>query len=179
MADTEDQALDNDPILNHPRFNDTESKIAIANHPLHAMMVSFPICAAFGTLGADLAYWWTGDAFWARAALWAIGCGFVIGVAAAVAGTIELLSVAGIRIRASSWTHFVLAMTLLSVMAASWGFRLRDPVAAVLPYGLLLSLLGAAMTALTGWHGGKLVFDYQIGTARGDDNTGKDGSARS
>lgn len=36
---------------------------------------------------------------------------------------------------------------------------------AVLPYGLLLSLLVAALTALTGWHGGKLVFDYQIGTS--------------
>jgi len=27
-----------------------------------------------------------------------------------------------------------------------------------------MSFLAAGLTAVTGWHGGKLVFDYQIGT---------------
>lgn len=164
QPDPNDPFRENDPVSTHPAFGDTESKIAIASHPVHAMMVAFPICAAFGVLGADLAYWWTGDAFWGRAGVWAIGCGFWIGVAAGIVGTIELLAVPGIRIRSASWTHFILAMTLLSVMGANWMLRLDDPAGAVLPYGLLLSAMAAVMTGLTGWHGGKLVFDYQIGT---------------
>ena len=163
---SKEAALKRDPILSHPAFNETESRLAIASHPVHAMMVAFPIAAAFGTLGADLLYWWTGDEFWARAALWAIGSGFWLGLMAGLAGTVELLIVPGIRIRAASWTHFILAMTLLSVLGLNWGLRLADPHAAVLPWGVLLSGLGAVMTGLTGWHGGKLVFDYQIGTLR-------------
>lgn len=159
-------ALEHDPILSHPDFDEVESRMAIASHPVHAMMVAFPIAAAFGTLGSDLIYWYTGDPFWARAALWAIGSGFWLGILAGIAGIAEMLLVSGIRIRAASWTHFILAMTLLSVLGANWGLRLSDPVAAVLPWGVLMSVLSAGMTGATGWHGGKLVFDYQIGTLR-------------
>lgn len=164
------EAIRQDPILSHPEFNETESKIAISSHPVHAMMVAFPIAAAFGTAGSDLIYWWTGDPFWLRASLWAIGSGFWFGVMAGIAGTIELLVVPGIRIRTASWTHFIFAMTLLSVLGANWGLRLHDN-GQVLPWGVLLSIIGAGMTGLTGWHGGKLVFDYQIGTQRPDDRS--------
>jgi uncharacterized membrane protein len=154
-----------DPILNHPKFNETETRIAIASHPVHAMLVAFPIAAAFGTLGSDFIYWWTGDPFWLRASLWATGSGFWFGVAAAIAGTIELIIVPGIHIRSESWTHFIIAMVLLSILGANWGLRLYDGDL-VLPWGALLSVTGAVMTGVTGWHGGKLVFDYQIGTMK-------------
>jgi len=153
-----------DPIEEHVAFNDTETKIALSGHPLHAMMVAFPIALAFSTLGADAMYWLTADAFWPRVALWATGAAFGLGVLAGIAGTIELLMVPGIRIRASSWTHFILAVMLLSLLGLNWGYRLPDPQGAVLPWGILLSALTALMTGITGWHGGKLVFDYQIGT---------------
>jgi uncharacterized membrane protein len=95
---------------------------------------------------------------------------FLLGVAAGVSGTIELLMVRGIRIRAASWTHFVLAVMLLSILGANWGYRLTGYEQAVLPWGLMLSLFAAGFTGLTGWHGGKLVFDYHIGTS----STGRD-----
>jgi uncharacterized membrane protein len=129
------------------------------------MLVAFPIALAVCTLGADALFAWTGDGFWARAALWASGTGFGIGVLAGLAGTVELLAVPGIRARAASWTHFVIAVMLLAVLGANWGHRLADPVAAVLPWGLLLSLLSVGFTGFTGWHGGKLVFDYGLGAA--------------
>lgn len=155
-----------DPIQEHVAFNDTESKIAISGHPLHAMMVAFPISLAFLVLAADGMFWLTGDAFWPRVALWGSGVGFAMGVLAGIAGTVELLLVPGIRIRSASWTHFILAVMLLSVLGLNWGFRLDDPVGAVLPWGAMISALAAGMTGITGWHGGKLVFDYSIGSKR-------------
>ena len=154
-----------DPVEQRPSFDRTESKIAVAGHPIHAMLVAFPVALAASTLGADLFYWWTGDLFWARAALWASGAGFILGVLAGIAGTVELLMVPGIRARASSWTHFVIAVMLLSVLGANWGYRLGGYEAAVLPYGILLSAFAAAFTGFTGWHGGKLVFEYHVGVA--------------
>lgn len=160
-----------DPIHEHRSFHRTESKIAVAGHPIHAMLVTFPIALCVCTLGADALYWWTGDLFWPRVALWAAGVGFFMGLLAGAAGTAELLLVPGIRIRAASWTHFILAVMLLSVLGLNWGLRLPDPVAAVLPFGFLASLLATGMTGMTGWHGGKLVFDYGLGTqAEGPDH---------
>ncbi len=51
------------------------STAAIAGHPLHAMLIPFPIAFLLGALAADLAAWGTGDAFWTRAALWLAGAG--------------------------------------------------------------------------------------------------------
>lgn len=155
-----------DPIADHRSFNLTESRVAIAGHPLHAMLVAFPIALAMCTLGADALYWLTGDGFWPRVAIWAAGVSFVMGVLAGIAGTVELLAVPGIRIRTASWTHFILAVMLLSILGANWGHRWGDAEGAVLPWGLFASALAAGMTAITGWHGGKLVFDYGVGTRR-------------
>ena len=157
-----------DPIAETPGYEQTETRIAVHGHPIHAMSVAFPIALSFCLLGADLLYWWTGDTFWARAALWAAGTGFLFGMLAGFSGTAELLLVRGIRARAAAWTHAIIAVTLLSVLGANWGHRLYGYEAAVLPYGILLSALGATMVAFTGWHGGKLVFDYHLGTSKGN-----------
>ncbi|HKK28846.1 MAG TPA: DUF2231 domain-containing protein [Alphaproteobacteria bacterium] len=157
-----------DPITERPGFDETESKISILGHPIHAMSVAFPIALTFCALGADVLYWWTGDAFWARAGIWAVGTGFLFGMLAAFSGTAELLFVSGIRARAAPWTHSIIAVTLLALLGVNWGHRLYAYEAAVLPYGLLLSGLSVVMVWLTGWHGGKLVFDYRLGTSKGN-----------
>lgn len=154
-----------DPIHHERRAKRTESLVAVYGHPIHAMGVAFPIALAFCTLGCDLLYWWTADAFWARAALWGAGGAFVLGVLAGLAGTAELLLVPGIRHRSASWTHFVIAVMLLSILGTNWGWRIDNFEQAVLPFGLLLSAFAAGFTGFTGWHGGKLVFDYQLGTS--------------
>lgn len=161
----EEEGLYDDPVPNLPGFHQTSSAIAIAGHPLHAMSVAFPIALTFCTFGADVFYWWTGDSFWARAALWAAGMAFLIGVAAAFTGTLELLFVPGIRARAAAWTHAAIAVVLLSILGANWGYRLYGYEQAVLPYGILLSAFSVFMVGATGWHGGKLVFDYHLGTS--------------
>lgn len=157
-----------DPIAQRPGYDETESRIAILGHPIHAMSVAFPVALTFCVLGADLFYWWTGDAFWARAAIWAAGTGFLFGMFAGFSGTAELLFVRGIRARAPAWTHFIIAVTALALLGANWGHRLDDHVEAVLPWGLLLSVLSVIVVAATGWHGGKLVFDYRLGTSKGN-----------
>lgn len=156
-----------DPIEEHPGYEETESRIDIWGHPLHAMSVAFPVALTFCTFGADAFYWWSGELFWARAAIWAAGTAFLFGLAAGVTGTAELLMVPGIRIRAAAWTHFVIAVLLLSLLGANWGYRLQGYEAAVLPYGILLSGFSVLVVMATGWHGGKLVFDHRLGTSKG------------
>jgi uncharacterized membrane protein len=148
-------------LLELRRLN-TGSAVAVVGHPIHVLMVHFPIAFVIATLGVDVFYWWSGDPFWVRVGLWAAGFTFWSGVAASIAGTGELLLVRGIRLREASWSHAIAAMTLLAITAANWGLRLHYPES-ILPHGLTLSAVAAGMAGFAGWHGGKLVFDHGIG----------------
>jgi len=157
-----------DPITNTPAFEQTESRVAIWGHPLHAMTVAFPVALTFCAFGADLLYWWSGQERWAWAALWASGTGFLFGLLAGATGTVELLMVPGIRIRAAAWTHFVIAVMLLAILGLNWGWRLTGYEAVILPWGILMSGFAVLVVSVTGWHGGKLVFDYRLGISKGN-----------
>ena len=47
------------------------SSAKLLGHPIHPMLVPFPIAFFIGAFLADLAYLWLGDPFWANAAF---GC---------------------------------------------------------------------------------------------------------
>ncbi|WP_367269951.1 DUF2231 domain-containing protein [uncultured Agrobacterium sp.] len=126
------------------------------------MTVHFPIALVITTLACDFLFWWSADKFWVRAGIWASGGAFFSGVVAGVIGTAELLLVSGIRARVASWAHGVAAIALISVAGANWGGRTLGMID-ILPHGLGLSLLASGLTALAGWHGGKLIFDHGIG----------------
>lgn len=133
------------------------------------MLVPFPIAFLLALLAADVAWWWWQDPFWPRMSLWLAGAGAFMGVVAGIVGTVELLSVRNIRRRVAAWSHFVIAVMLLSVSIANWGLRLDDAEAHVLPWGIYLSGLGAVLVGLAGWLGGTLVFEHQVGVLDEDE----------
>ncbi len=144
MAAKDDPAVPREsPVLLELRRLDVGSAVAVVGHPIHVMMVHFPIAFVLATLGVDVFYWWSGDPFWVRVGIWSAGIAFWTGVAASIAGTAELLLVRGIRVLEASWSHAVAAMTLVAIAGASWGLRLTDPQS-ILPHGLALSGLAAA-----------------------------------
>ncbi|MDH2327278.1 DUF2231 domain-containing protein [Cereibacter sp. SYSU M97828] len=158
----ETHGSEKNPVIAKVEEKATDSFIAVAGHPLHAMAVHFPIALMICTLGIDILYWWDADPFWVRTGLWSSGLTFLAGLGAAAVGTVELLAVPGIRARAASWAHGIAGMALVSVAGANWGLRLAFPDA-VLPQGLALSVIGVVLTGIAGWHGGKLIFDHGIG----------------
>lgn len=146
-----------------PELTSTPSAVAVAGHPLHPMMVTFPIAFLLAALPSDMAYLYFGDPFWARMSLWLVGAGTLMGTLAGIAGTIELFSIPGVRRRVAAWNHFVASVMLLSVSFANWAWRLPDMEAAIAPWGLAMSVLTALMVGFAGWLGGGLVFEHQIG----------------
>ena len=162
MANTKPATPPPSQVLLELERLDVGSKVALVGHPIHVMLVHFPVAFVVATLGVDVFYWWTGDAFWLRAGLWAAGMAFWSGVAASIVGTGELLLVRGIRMLEASWSHAIAAMTLVAMAGANWGLRLID-TDSILPHGLVLSAIASVMVGFAGWHGGKLVFDHGIG----------------
>lgn len=145
------------------------TRVAFFGHPAHAMLVPFPIAFLVSVLASDLAWWYWGDPFWARVSLWLAGAGALTGIFAGAVGTAELLAVRDIRRRAAAWSHFVVAVMLLSVGVANWGLRLSDMQAHIVPLGLYLSGLGVLLVGVAGWLGGTLVFEHQVGVLDEDE----------
>ena len=143
-----------------------ESTAAIARHPVHPMLVPFPIGFFMAALGSDLGYWITGDAFWARASLWLVGAGLLTGLAAAAAGLVDFVTISRVRELRAAWIHLVGNVTAIALAAVSWILRLPDPAGAVLPGGLLLSAVIASILGVTGWYGGELSYRYRVGVMR-------------
>lgn len=143
----------------------TRSALTLYSHPLHPMMVNFPVAYLLGGLATDLAFWWTADPFWARVSLWLIGAGFIMGAGAALFGMLDFLLVKEIRRFTAAWSHFLLGVVLLGIAAANWWMRLADAEGIIVPWGLFLSGVTAASVSAAAWMGAKLVFDHNVGTA--------------
>ncbi len=139
------------------------SRFRIAGHPIHPMLVTFPIAFFSGTVATDLLFWWTGQDFWAGFSFWLLVGGLLGGGAAAFAGFMDFVLVPMIRRHYTSWSHMLSAIVLMAVAAANLVLRWGDPSGSVLPWGLFLSGLMLAMLGVAGWLGGKLVFEHRLG----------------
>jgi uncharacterized membrane protein len=139
------------------------STASVAGHPLHPVMVVFPIAFLMGTLVSDILYWRTDDPFWARASLYLVAAGVVMGLVAAVLGLIDFLTIARVRSVAAGWLHFLGNLTAVVLSAVSWFIRANNVEGAVLPVGITLSLIVALILLVTGWLGGELAFRYKVG----------------
>lgn len=148
----------------HPDYRGAPSTAAIFGHPIHPMLVVFPIGFLVGALATDLTFWGTSDPFWARASEWLLGAGIVMGALAAVAGLIEFVTISRVRSLAAGWVHFLGNAT--AILLSVWNFLHRlggDPGAMVVPFGIVFSAVVVVIFLVTGWLGGELVFRHRIG----------------
>jgi uncharacterized membrane protein len=139
------------------------SRMAIRGHPIHPMLIHFPVAALLGLIATDLAYIFSGDYFWARASLWLAGIGALGGWVSGLAGLIDLLSVSQIRRLITAWCHAILAVMLLSLASLNWLFRLDTADVNIFPWGLYLSLLTGVLIASASYLGGRLVYEHAVG----------------
>jgi uncharacterized membrane protein len=150
------------------RTEPIESRAAIAGHPVHPMLIHFPVAALIALVGADAAYVYGGDPFWARAGLWLAGVGALGGWGASAVGLVDLLSVARIRRLVTAWGHALMAVMMLSLATLNWRLRLtEDPGQHVMPWGLGLTLLTAVFISLASFLGGRLVYEKAVGVDTG------------
>lgn len=139
------------------------SRMAVHGHPIHPMLIHFPVAALLGLIASDLAYVVSDDYFWARASLWLAGIGALGGWISGLAGLIDLVSVRQIRRLITAWCHAILAVMLLSLASLNWLFRLDAAQVNILPWGLYLSLLTGVLIAAASYLGGRLVYEHAVG----------------
>ncbi|NJL83404.1 MAG: DUF2231 domain-containing protein [Chloroflexaceae bacterium] len=138
------------------------SSVAIAGHPLHPLLVTFPVVFLTCAAASDIGYWITGDMFWARVSLWSIGLGLVSGIIAALTGMSDFLRIPRVRKRTAGWLHLILNVTALVLTGVNYWLRLGNMAAIIVPVGVILSVIVAAMLGVSGWYGGELAYRHKI-----------------
>jgi uncharacterized membrane protein len=152
--------------LRSPARDGLRSTASVAGHPIHPMLVPFPIVCFLGTLVTDIAYWATADMMWANFSAWLLTVGLIMGVLAAIAGLIDFLGNRLIRAQAPAWPHMlgnvlVMVLATLNVLIHS-----RDAWTSVVPLGLILSAAVVLILPVTGWLGWALVYRHRVGVGR-------------
>jgi uncharacterized membrane protein len=138
------------------------STAQISGHPLHPMLIPFPIVCFVGTLVVDLIYLNTGDAGWAEASRWLLGFGLGTAVLAAATGLIDYMGDDRIRRLGHALQHMLANVTVVVVEIVNLVTRLGNDEGIG---GLGVYLSGAAVLILlfSGWRGGDLVYIHRVG----------------
>lgn len=148
-----------------------ESKVKAMGHPIHQMLIPFPL----GLLGTavifDIIYLIWHNPTMVTVSFWMIVAGIVGALAAAPFGFIDWLAIpSGTRAKTVGALHGIGNVIMLLLFASSWYLRYTstDPT----PYmpntlGLALSFSGFALSGITGWLGGELVDRLSVGVDDG------------
>jgi uncharacterized membrane protein len=135
-------------------MSNPKSTASIVGHPLHPMLVEFPIALFVGAFVSDLIFWQTTNSFWASASFWLLGAGLVIAVFAAAAGVVDFLGEPKIRSLNDAWWHAGCNVFAVLLQLCNWLLRYQSGEAAIVPTGLFLSLAVVCILVFTGWKGG-------------------------
>jgi uncharacterized membrane protein len=141
-----------------------KSTAQIAGHPIHPMVIPFPIAFLVATLLCDVVFWQTADSRWAIAAMWLLGAGGATAMVAALFGLIDFLSEPRIRQIDAAWHHMIGNVVL--ELLAIFNFYLRyssGAAEAVRPWGILLSVIVVLLLLFNGWKGGEMVYRRRVG----------------
>ena len=146
-------------------MSNPKSTASIAGHPIHPMLIPFPVAFFVATFACDLAYWQTSNSAWATAAVWLLGAGLVMAALAAVAGLTDVLGEPRIRALNTVWWHAGGNVLVVLIQLYNFYARYSEGPAAILPTGVILSLVVVCLLLFTGWKGWEMVYRHRVGVA--------------
>jgi uncharacterized membrane protein len=143
----------------HPR-----STARIGDHPIHPMLIPFPIVCFILTFVADVLYTRTHDATWATASVWLLVIGLVFAALAAVAGLTDFLGDDRVRGASDAVKHMLANVTAVVLELVNVILRWRD-TGFIDSTGVYISGIVVLILIYSGWKGGDLVFRHGIGVS--------------
>ncbi len=138
-----------------------KSRASIKSHPVHPILISFPIALLYATLILDIIFTISQNPVFRQAAGYAELSGIISGLLAAIPGAIDYFYTvppkSSAKKRASK--HAVLNLAMLALFTAAFLFRDTANFNIV----LALELAGILLMTIAGWMGGTLVHRNLIG----------------
>ena len=150
------------------------SSLHVKGHPVHPMLIPFPIAFLTGALASDIVGLAIADSGWAIIASRLAIAGIVMALVAAIPGLIDYITAVppSSTGKNRATKHMLLNITVVVLFFIA--NELRTPVN-MMPGTptLVLEVIGFCLLAMAGWMGGTLAYRNQIGVDHRYANAGK------
>lgn len=139
---------------------------SIAGHPIHPMIVPIAIGCFVFSFASDIICLATGHADpWNMLAYYTMIGGIIAALCAALPGLIDLLSLPAGYTRGVAIKHMSINLLVVVLWIVNAYLRHGNPQQLKLP--MLLSLVAILLLLVSGWLGGKMVFEAGVGVNTG------------
>jgi uncharacterized membrane protein len=147
-------------------IDNPRSTAKIAGHPLHPMIVPFPIAFFVSALVTDLLYLNTSRPGFADASMWLLGAGVATALLAAILGFTDFFGDHRVRALKQAWLHMAGNLILVALQIANFVVRALDPVKhTVSTPDVGLSVIAVILLLFNGWMGWSMVYRGHVGVA--------------
>ena len=144
-----------------------DSRAKLFGHPIHQMLIVFPLGLLATALAFDVATLMTGVGYWSEISYWMILAGLVGGLAAAPFGLVDWLAIpSNTRAKRIGALHGVGNLVVVTLYALS-AFLRTDAPAQPDAIALACAFGGGGLALVTGWLGGELVDRLAVGVDEG------------
>jgi len=146
------------------------SKAKLLGHPIHPMLIVFPLGLLGTSVVFDIIYLATNDGKWTNIAEYMIGAGIICGLTAAVFGLVDWLGIpSGTRAKRIGAWHGIGNVLVVLLFAISFFMRYQAP-AQTSSGAIVFSILGVLLALVTGWLGAEMVYRHGVGVESEDLN---------
>lgn len=140
---------------------------SIAGHPIHPMVVPLAIGGFILSFVFDIVCMVTGTTDpWATVAYYTMVGGIVGALIAAVFGFIDLVSLPAGHTKKIAYTHMGINLFIVLLFLCNAWMRHEETGTALTFW---MSLIGIALLGVSGWLGGKMVYEAGVGVSGGEE----------
>ncbi|MEV6694501.1 DUF2231 domain-containing protein [Micromonospora sp. NPDC051196] len=144
-----------------------ESRLKVLGHPVHPMLVMFPVALFVTAVLFDVIDTVGGPDFLGEVAYWNITVGLIGGLLAAAAGAFDLLAIpTGTRAKRVGVTHAAANVAVVLLFAAVWVVRLNADSRAAGGALIAIEVVALGILGVSAWLGGELVDRLGVGVDR-------------
>jgi uncharacterized membrane protein len=144
-------------------MSNPRSTAQIAGHPLHPMLIPFPIVCFVLTFVSDIAFVRTANDFFATASVWLLGIGLIMAALAALMGLVDVFGDDRVRNLSDAWLHAGGNILAVLIELYNWYSRYEHGNSVVRPTGIVLSGVVVLILLFTGWKGWEMVYRHRVG----------------
>jgi uncharacterized membrane protein len=138
-------------------------KINFLGHPVHPMVIAFPLGLLPVGVLFDIIYLCTGHAQWAGISYWLIAAGVLGGLFAAIFGVADWWALdSGTRAKRIGLWHGGINVVVTTLFAISWFLR-RDNPQAPSVVAIVIGIIALVLALIAAWLGGELVYRLSVG----------------
>jgi uncharacterized membrane protein len=137
---------------------------SIAKHPIHPMLVVFPVGLWIFSLISDVIYiqkW--GPPVWNDVAFYTMAGGIGGALLAAIPGLVDLVSLTDRRAKRIGIWHMILNLLIVGLYCVNLWLRMPNTTTSITIRPLWLSVAGVVLLAISGWLGGEMVYVHGVG----------------